>query len=115
MLRQFFRPEFLNRIDDVIVFDNLNEEQVREIAGLQLARVTQRLAAKDITLSITDAAKKLIAKEGFDPAFGARPLKRFIQNAILDDLSLQIVEGKIVEGDTVTGEEAEKKIVVVKN
>ncbi|MBM4166945.1 MAG: ATP-dependent chaperone ClpB [Ignavibacteria bacterium] len=101
ILRTTFRPEFLNRIDDTIIFQHLTEEEIAEIVTLQLKRVAERLAKKNISLEFTDAVARYIAKAGYDKVFGARPLKRLIQNEILDELSLQIVEGKIAEGDAV--------------
>jgi len=99
LLRQTFRPEFLNRIDDIIIFQPLNQMQIAQIVGLQIERLTKRLAQKGIRIELTEAARVLIAERGFDPDFGARPLKRVIQELILDELSLQIIEGKIAEGD----------------
>jgi ATP-dependent Clp protease ATP-binding subunit ClpB len=100
-LRQHFRPEFLNRVDEIIIFDRLNDEDLKKIVEIQLRRLTKRLEAQKITLQLTDAAKELIAKEGYDPVYGARPLKRAIQKEILDPLSLQILEGKFHEGQTI--------------
>ena len=87
-LRQHFRPEFLNRVDEIIIFDRLNEEELKKIVEIQLHRLTKRLEQQKITLELTDAAKALIAREGYDPVYGARPLKRAIQKFILDPLSL---------------------------
>ncbi len=100
-LRQHFRPEFLNRVDEIIIFDRLNDEDLNKIVEIQLRRLTKRLEAQKITLDLTDAAKERIAKEGYDPVYGARPLKRAIQKEILDPLSLQILEGKFHEGQTI--------------
>ncbi len=100
-LRQHFRPEFLNRVDEIIIFDRLNDEDLKKIVEIQLRRLTKRLESQKITLELTDAAKELIAREGYDPVYGARPLKRAIQKEILDPLSLQILEGKIHEGQTI--------------
>ena len=104
-LRQHFRPEFLNRIDEIIIFDRLNEEDLKKIVEIQLRRLTKRLEQQKITLQLTDSAKALIAREGYDPVYGARPLKRAIQKEILDPLSLQILEGKFHEGQTIRVEE----------
>jgi len=98
LLRKTFRPEFLNRIDATIIFQPLTQDNIGAIIALQLARVQERLRAKNIELSLTHDAKRLIAERGFDPVFGARPLKRAIQELILDELSLQIVEGNIGDG-----------------
>src|SRR4051794_33785977 len=100
-LRQHFRPEFLNRVDEVIIFDRLGEEELKKIVEIQLSRLTKRLEQQKITLNLSDRAKAFIAKEGFDPVYGARPLKRAIQKEILDPLSMAILEGKVGEGQTV--------------
>ena len=100
-LRQHFRPEFLNRVDEIIIFDRLNEEELKKIVEIQLQRLTKRLEQQKITLELSDAAKALIAREGYDPVYGARPLKRAIQKDILDPLSMDILEGKFHEGQTI--------------
>jgi ATP-dependent Clp protease ATP-binding subunit ClpB len=100
-LREHFRPEFLNRLDDTIVFTSINQEMLRQIVDNQLDLVNKRLSKQNITLVITDAIKDYLSKSGYDPAFGARPLKRIIQNTILDELALEIIEGKISSGDSV--------------
>jgi len=102
VLKQAFRPEFLNRVDDTVIFQHLSEQDIHEIVDLQLAYVEERLAQKGITLKLTDVARDHISKAGYDKNFGARPLKRLIQNEILDELALRIIEGKISEGSTVT-------------
>jgi len=100
-LRGHFRPEFLNRIDDTIIFDRLTEEDIKEIVGIQLRRVMKRLDAQGIDVDLTEAALAQLASEGYDPAYGARPLKRVIQTRLLDPMSLDLLEGKFKEGDTV--------------
>jgi ATP-dependent Clp protease ATP-binding subunit ClpB len=100
-LRSTFRPEFLNRVDEIIVFHRLGIEQIKQIVDIQLTRVQQRLADQRITLKVTEAAKALLAKEGYDPVFGARPLKRVIQRQVLDALSLEILAGNFKEGDRI--------------
>ncbi|MGH7504707.1 MAG: AAA family ATPase, partial [Longimicrobiales bacterium] len=100
-LRRHFRPEFLNRVDDIIVFRPLTKEQLRQIVELQLERVRRLLAERRIVLEITEAAEDLIAVEGFDPAFGARPLKRSIQRLVQNPLALRILEGEFEDGDTI--------------
>ncbi len=103
MLKDHFRPEFLNRVDDIIMFHALTEEQIAEIVSLQLTRVFERVEReRSITLTATTAARKLIARKGYDPAYGARPLKRVIQQLILDPLALRIVSGDLAEGASVT-------------
>lgn len=102
LLGDHFRPEFLNRVDEVIVFHSLNEEQIADIVELQINIVSKRLKnQRDIEIVFSPAAKKLIGKKGFDPAFGARPLKRIIQKHILNPLSLKIITGEVKEGDSV--------------
>ena len=100
-LRQHFRPEFLNRVDEIIIFDRLGEDELKKIVEIQLSRLTKRLEQQKIRLQLSDAAKALIAREGYDPVYGARPLKRAIQKEILDPLSMQILEGKFREGQTI--------------
>jgi ATP-dependent Clp protease ATP-binding subunit ClpB len=112
LLKKTFRPEFLNRIDQIIVFDPLSQEQLGEIVDRQLDLVQKRLTRQNITLDVSSEVKKILAQHGYDPNFGARPLKRTIQNEILDDLALRIIEGKIKQGDTVKVGEEEGKIVV---
>ena len=100
-LRQHFRPEFLNRVDDIIVFRPLGEEQITSIVDLQLNRLDSLLADRHLALDITSAAKQLLAHEGYDPAFGARPLKRVIQRLLQNPLALAVLEGKFSDGDTI--------------
>jgi ATP-dependent Clp protease ATP-binding subunit ClpB len=100
-LRDRFRPEFLNRVDEVVVFEALTKDQLGEIVELQLARLRDRLAERRISLDVTDAAKELLAEEGWDPAYGARPLKRAIQRLVENPLALRLLEGDFAEGDTV--------------
>ena len=102
LIHQTFRPEFLNRIDEIVFFNALGEKEIAQITALQLEKVVKQLKEKGITLKIDKKLEEQIAKEGFDPLFGARPLKRVIQDKILDELALQIVEGKVKAGDTVT-------------
>ena len=100
-LREHFRPEFLNRIDEIIIFDRLDEKQITRIVDIQLKRLLERLAKQNIQLTLTDTAKTHIAREGYDPAYGARPLKRVIQKEILDPLSLEILDGHFGDGDKI--------------
>jgi ATP-dependent Clp protease ATP-binding subunit ClpB len=100
-LRAHFRPEFLNRVDEIIIFDRLTEEDLKKIVEIQLRRLSKRLEQQKITLKLSDSAKELLAREGYDPVYGARPLRRTIQKAILDPLSIDILEGKVREGQTV--------------
>jgi ATP-dependent Clp protease ATP-binding subunit ClpB len=100
-LRAHFRPEFLNRVDEIIIFDRLTEDDLKKIVEIQLKRLSKRLEQQKITLKLSDAAKELLAREGYDPVYGARPLRRTIQREILDPLSIDILEGKVREGQTV--------------
>jgi ATP-dependent Clp protease ATP-binding subunit ClpB len=100
-LRQHFRPEFLNRVDEVVIFDRLTEEDLKKIVEIQLQRLTKRLEQQKITLKLSDSAKALIARAGYDPVYGARPLKRAIQKELLDPLSIDILEGKFHEGQVI--------------
>jgi ATP-dependent Clp protease ATP-binding subunit ClpB len=103
-LRGQFRPEFLNRIDEIIIFDRLDDKQLTKIVDIQLSRLLGRLQKQNLKLTLTDAAKEFLGKEGYDPAYGARPLKRVIQKEILDPLSLQILDGKFKQGDAITAD-----------
>jgi ATP-dependent Clp protease ATP-binding subunit ClpB len=98
-LKTHFRPEFLNRVDDIIIFHSLSEAQIGEIVDVQLEKVAKRLADQKITLELTPGARKLIASEGYDPQFGARPLKRAIQDLLLNPLSTKLLNGEIKRGD----------------
>ena len=100
-LRQHFRPEFLNRVDEIIIFDRLSEEDLKKIVEIQLKHLAKRLEQQKITLDLSDSAKQLLAREGYDPVYGARPLRRTIQKEILDPLSIDILEGKVKEGQVV--------------
>jgi ATP-dependent Clp protease ATP-binding subunit ClpB len=100
-LRVSFRPEFLNRVDDIIIYKPLGRAELRQIVDLQLARVQRMVADQKLTMEITDAARDHIASEGFDPAFGARPLKRAMQRLLLNPLSASVIEGGLSEGDRV--------------
>jgi ATP-dependent Clp protease ATP-binding subunit ClpB len=98
----FFRPEFINRIDDIIRFRSLDETDLAVIVGIQLGRLRQRLAERRLTLNVTPEASLALAHEGYDPAFGARPLKRVIQRRLEDPIALAVLEGVYKEGDTIT-------------
>ena len=102
-MRQHFKPEFLNRVDDIVIFRPLGEEQLGHIVELQLTRLDKLLADRKLTLTLGDDAKALIAREGYDPAFGARPLKRAIQRMLQDPLALALLDGRFKDGDTITG------------
>jgi ATP-dependent Clp protease ATP-binding subunit ClpA len=98
-------------IDDLIIFQHLTEKEIAEIVKIQLKDVIERLHKKDITFEITDEALAYLAKAGFDPVYGARPLKRLIQNEILDELSLQVIEGKLMKGHQVNVDYGNGKVV----
>jgi ATP-dependent Clp protease ATP-binding subunit ClpB len=100
-LHQRFRPEFLNRIDDVIVFHTLSLGQIKQIIGVQLRRLAKLIEDRGLSIEISDGAKEAIAQEGYDPAFGARPLKRALQRMIIDPLAIRLLEGVFKPGDTV--------------
>ncbi len=100
-LRATLRPEFLNRIDDVVIFHPLGREELARIVEIQLGHLRRRLEARRLVLEVTDAAKELLGREGYDPTFGARPLKRTIQRLVQDPLALRLLEGEFKEGDTV--------------
>jgi ATP-dependent Clp protease ATP-binding subunit ClpB len=100
-LRAHFRPEFLNRVDEIIIFDRLTKDDLKKIVEIQLRHLSKRLEQQKITLKLSDSAKELLAREGYDPVYGARPLRRTIQKEILDPLSIDILEGKVREGQTV--------------
>jgi ATP-dependent Clp protease ATP-binding subunit ClpB len=101
VLRQSFKPEFLNRIDETIIFNNLGRDEIKSIVEIQLKRLRQNLSSRKMALEITDRAKALLADKGYDPAYGARPLKRTIQRLIQDPLAVKILEGEFKEGDRV--------------
>jgi ATP-dependent Clp protease ATP-binding subunit ClpB len=98
----FFRPEFINRIDDIVRFDALDRAALDRIVDIQLAHLRKRLGDRRIGLEVTDAAKALLTERGYDPTFGARPLKRVIQRELGDRLALALLQGDYGEGDTVT-------------
>ncbi|HZT17742.1 MAG TPA: AAA family ATPase [Gaiellaceae bacterium] len=110
-LRDHFRPEFLNRIDEVVVFRPLEREQLAEIVDLQLERLRARLADRGLALELTDAAKEALAEAGWDPAYGARPLKRAIQRLVENPLALRLLEGDFVDGDTIRVDAQDGEIV----
>ena len=105
-VKNHFRPEFINRIDEIVVFHALDEKNIKEIARIQLAYLEKRLAAMDMKLEVSDAALKEIASAGFDPVYGARPLKRAIQSQIENPLAKAILEGKFGPKDTIKVEVA---------
>jgi ATP-dependent Clp protease ATP-binding subunit ClpB len=105
-LRAHFSPEFLNRVDDVIMFHPLGREHLAEIIDIQLRALARRLAERKIVVELTEAAKAMLVAEGYDPAYGARPLKRTLQRRLLDPLALEMLQGRFVEGDHVVADAA---------
>ena len=94
-LEQHFRPEFLNRLDEIVIFNSLDQDALKQIAKIQIARLTTRIKARNISITITKKAEDALAKEGYDPHYGARPLRRIIQSKILNPLAENIISGKI--------------------
>jgi ATP-dependent Clp protease ATP-binding subunit ClpB len=113
-LRGHFRPEFLNRIDEIVIFDRLSDRDITKIIDIQLERLMHRLEKQKLSLQLSEKAKVYLAKEGYDPAYGARPLKRVIQQKILDPLSMEILDGKIKEGDSMEGDLVKGELVFKK-
>jgi len=110
LMQQTFKPEFLNRVDEVIIFHRLSLEHIKGIVEIQLGLLRRRLAERDISLEITDAAKNYLAQQGFHPAYGARPLKRLIQKEIQDHVALGILKGDFRDGDTILVDEKELEL-----
>ena len=113
-MREFFRPEFLNRIDEVVEFHALTRDQLGEIVELQLRRLRDRLADRGLDLELTDSAKELVAEAGWDPTYGARPLKRALQRLVENPLALRLLEGEFAEGDTVRVDAQNGELAFVK-
>jgi len=113
-LRSVFKPEFLNRIDETIIFKNLTKDQIRHIVTLQTQRLEQRLAEHRITLHVTESACSLIVDKGYDPLYGARPLKRAIQKYLENPLSMEILKGDIPDGSQVEARAENDRLVFVK-
>jgi ATP-dependent Clp protease ATP-binding subunit ClpB len=101
-MREHFRPEFLNRIDEIVIFEPLGREQITEIVDIQLQRVSDRLADRSIELRTTPGAREWLASRGYDPVYGARPLKRLIQREVLDTLAMKLLNGELHDGEVVT-------------
>jgi ATP-dependent Clp protease ATP-binding subunit ClpB len=100
-LRQHFKPEFLNRIDDIIFFHALRRDDIRQIIDIQLRGLLARLADRKLTVTLSDPARNLLIEEGYDPVYGARPLKRTLQRRLLDPLARAVLQGDFTEGDVV--------------
>jgi len=110
-LRATFKPEFLNRVDEIIVFHNLSPDQIGAIVDIQMNRLGERLSEHKIQLELADSARSLLAEKGYDPAYGARPLKRAIQKYIENPLSMEILKGHIPEGSNIRASAEGDKIV----
>jgi len=113
-VRAHFRPEFLNRVDEILIFHTLSLSQIKQIVEIQLKRLEKRLAEKKLSLEVTDKAKEFLAKEGYDPVFGARPLKRTIQRLLQDPLARRLLEREFTEGDTIKADAARGELVLTK-
>jgi ATP-dependent Clp protease ATP-binding subunit ClpB len=112
-LKRHFRPEFLNRVDDTIIFQSLDEQELARIVEIQIAKLQQRLAQQNLTLEVDAAAKKLLAREGYDPQFGARPLKRAVQDLLLNPLSMRLLDGEFKPGDRIKVHADDQELVFV--
>ena len=110
-LRSTFRPEFLNRVDETIIFNSLGPEEIKKIVGIQADLIGERLEERKIILELTDGAKELLAQTGFDPVYGARPLKRTIQHLVQDPLAMKILDGSVKEGDRITADAKDGELV----
>jgi ATP-dependent Clp protease ATP-binding subunit ClpB len=113
-IRERFRPEFLNRIDEIVVFEPLTRDQLGDIVELQLARLRERLAERGLSLELTEAAKEVVTEAGWDPTYGARPLKRALQRLVENPLALRLLEGDFQEGETVVVDAQNGELVFTK-
>jgi ATP-dependent Clp protease ATP-binding subunit ClpB len=113
-LREFFRPEFLNRVDEIVEFHPLSREQIADIVELQLARLRGRLSERGLSLELTDEAKELVAEAGWDPTYGARPLKRALQRLVENPLAMRLLEGDFADGETVLVDARDSELVFEK-
>ncbi len=111
-VRASFRPEFVNRIDEIVVFESLSREHIREIVDIQLRQLRTRLSERKLTLELTDSALDLLAAEGYDPAFGARPLKRLLQRELQDPIAMKLLSGELREGDTIVVDAAGDELTI---
>jgi len=109
-LKKTFRPEFLNRVDEIIIFHTLSLEQVKQIVDLQMREISARLAERGLTVELTEAAREWLAEEGYDPQFGARPLKRTLQRRVESPLSIKLLKGVCQAGDTVVIDADEERL-----
>ena len=115
VLRGHFRPEFLNRLDDIVMFDPLSEADLTRIVDINLERLNARMAERCISVEVTPAGKQWLARTGFDPVYGARPLRRLIQTSVENPLARSVLSGEVTEGSTVSfdvDEDADKLVIV---
>ena len=113
-LKQYFRPEFLNRLDEIIVFRQLSRDEVKEIAEIMLREIFSRMTEKGIRLSVTEAFKERLVEEGYNPSYGARPLRRAVMRLLEDSLAEEFLSGRIKEGDAALVDVDESKQVVIR-
>jgi ATP-dependent Clp protease ATP-binding subunit ClpB len=113
-MRAHFKPEFLNRVDEIVVFHRLDERHIEQIVGLQVERLEERLAERNLHLELTDEARAHIARVGYDPDFGARPLKRVLQREVADPIALKLLQGEFREGDTIAVDASPDGLVFTK-
>jgi ATP-dependent Clp protease ATP-binding subunit ClpB len=113
-MRAHFKPEFLNRIDEIVVFHRLDEKHIEQIVGLQLERLEARLTERNLALSLTDEARAHLARVGYDPDFGARPLKRVLQREVADPIALKLLQGEFADGDTIVVDASPDGLVFTK-
>ena len=113
-IERAFNPEFINRLDDIVEFATLSRDQIGTIVELQVERVLQRIAARGITVTLTEKARELLGEMGYDPTYGARPLKRVIQKQLVDKLAIAVLEGEFREGDTVQVEAVDGELAFTK-
>jgi ATP-dependent Clp protease ATP-binding subunit ClpB len=113
-VRSHFKPEFLNRIDEIVVFHRLDERHIEQIVGLQVQKLEERLAERNLKLSLTEAARAHIARVGYDPDFGARPLKRVLQREVADPIALKLLSGEFRDGDTIVVDASPDGLVFTK-
>ncbi|MGI8675121.1 MAG: AAA family ATPase, partial [Thermoleophilaceae bacterium] len=111
-VRATFKPEFINRLDDIVLFDALSREEIGRIVGLQAERLVDRVRERGIEVELTDAARELLGDLGYDPTYGARPLRRVIQKRLIDPMALALLEGRFRPGDTVRVDAAEGELVL---
>ena len=113
-LHSHFKPEFLNRVDNVVIFHALTLEQIKAIVGIQAKRINKLLTQRGIALEISDAAQSHLAQVGFDPVYGARPLKRALQTQVMDPLAVKLLDGTFGDGDTIVADVENDKVVFSK-